>query len=97
LAGIDAPIFSDLLLHDMGAALSDGQYEEEARPTEFRTAPLIGVRFLSTLLHDGSAHNVVEAIEAHDTADSEGRESAQRYKALPPDERARLVRLVEAL
>ena len=97
LANIDAPIFSDLLLHDMGEARSDGQYEEDARPSEFRTAPLIGVRFLSTLLHDGSAHNVVEAIEAHGASGSEGRDSLQRYKGLSPDERAGLVRFVEAL
>ncbi|HEY0462785.1 MAG TPA: di-heme oxidoredictase family protein [Polyangiaceae bacterium] len=97
LADIDAPIFSDLLLHDMGQALSDGQYEEDARPREFRTAPLLGLRFLSTLLHDGRAHNVAEAIEAHGAADSEGRVSVQRYRELSADDRARLVRFVEAL
>jgi len=97
LANTDAPIFSDLLLHDMGEALADGQYEGQAGPSEFRTAPLIGVRFLSTLLHDGGAHNVAEAIAAHGAPGSEGRDSLQRYRALSVDERGRLVRFVEAL
>ena len=97
LAQIDAPIFSDLLLHDMGEALSDGQYEEAAGPREFRTAPLIGLRFLGTLLHDGRAHSVVEAIEAHGTEGSEGQMSAQRFRELAVDDRTRLVRFVEAL
>lgn len=97
LADIEAVIFSDLLLHDMGEALSDGQYEEDARPREFRTAPLMGLRFLSTLLHDGRAHNVVEAIEAHGAPGSEGQASAQHFRELSVDDRARLVRFVEAL
>jgi CxxC motif-containing protein (DUF1111 family) len=97
LANIDALIFSDLLLHDMGEALSDGQYEEVAGPREFRTAPLMGLRFLGTLLHDGRAHNVLEAIEAHGANGSEGQLSAQRFRELPSDDRTRLVRFVEAL
>jgi len=97
LADTDAAIYSDLLLHDMGEALSDGQYEETAEPREFRTAPLLGIRFLGSLLHDGRARNVVEAIEAHGAPDSEALESVQRYQQLPAPDRARLVKFVEAL
>lgn len=97
LADVDAPVYSDLLLHDMGEALSDGQYEETAWPREFRTAPLVGIRFLGTLLHDGRAHNVVEAIEAHGASDSEGLASVQRYQKLSAEDRSRLVKFVEAL
>ena len=97
LSDIDAPIYSDLLLHDMGEARSDGQFEEAARPSEFRTAPLIGLRFLPTLLHDGSARTVVEAIEAHAAPGSEGQESVRAYHALGANERARLSRFVETL
>ncbi|MGH9887787.1 MAG: di-heme oxidoredictase family protein, partial [bacterium] len=51
LAGIDAPIYSDLLLHDMGAALADGMTDGGASATAWRTAPLIGLRFQSSYLH----------------------------------------------
>ena len=37
----------------------------QARPTEFRTAPLIGVRLLERFLHDGRAASVGEAIRLH--------------------------------
>jgi CxxC motif-containing protein (DUF1111 family) len=65
LAGIDAPIYSDLLLHDMGAALADAQTEGSATASAWRTAPLIGLRFARGYLHDGRAHDVTEAVLAH--------------------------------
>jgi len=66
LAGIDAPIYTDLLLHDMGAALADGLTDGGATSQQWRTAPLIGLRFAHSYLHDGRAHSVAEAIAAHD-------------------------------
>src|SRR5262249_19599378 len=53
LANIDAPVFTDLLLHDMGAALADGMTDGSADASYWRTAPLIGMRFFRTFLHDG--------------------------------------------
>jgi CxxC motif-containing protein (DUF1111 family) len=97
LAGVQADIYSDLLLHDMGQALSDGLTEEAAGPREFRTAPLIGLRFLPSFLHDGRAKTVTEAILAHGEADSEGRDSALAFRALPEPEQRELVKFVEAL
>lgn len=97
LSGIRAEVYTDLLLHDMGAALSDGLTEESAGPREFRTAPLIGLRFLPSFLHDGSAKTVEQAIVAHGPADSEGRDSARAFAALSGDERRELVKFVEAL
>jgi len=97
LSDIDAPVYTDLLLHDMGEELSDGQYEADAQPREFRTAPLIGLRFLPSLLHDGRAHDVAEAIEAHGVPGSEGRESVTSYHRLSQADRSRLVRFVETL
>ena len=114
LAGIDAPIFSDLLVHDMGDALSSAPAPGPARPprdglddvgtalqgatevhaAEWRTAPLIGIRHLSALLHDGRARNVTEAIEAHA---GEAAASRARFQQLEPTGRARLVRYVESL
>lgn len=97
LADVEAPIYSDLLLHDMGEALSDGQYEGDALPREFRTAPLIGLRYLPNLLHDGRARNVAEAIDAHGAEDSEAHDSFVLYRALKPSARDVLLKFVDSL
>ena len=61
----------------MGPDLSDGMIDEDARPTEWRTAPLVGLRFFNAFLHDGRAHGIEEAILAHEGRASEGSESAR--------------------
>jgi CxxC motif-containing protein (DUF1111 family) len=94
LAGIDAPIYSDLLLHDMGAALADGMTDGNARSTQWRTAPLIGLRFARSYLHDGRAHSVSDAVLAHD---GEARGARDAFQALSPDDQRRLIDFVEAL
>src|SRR6185369_3270804 len=45
LAGIRAPVYTDLLVHDMGTALADGVVDGHAGSREWRTAPLMGLRF----------------------------------------------------
>ena len=67
LAGIDAPIYSDVLLHDMGDSLADGvaKIDGEATSRDWRTTPLIGLRFDKELMHDGRAKTVGYAIRAH--------------------------------
>jgi CxxC motif-containing protein (DUF1111 family) len=97
LAGIRADVYTDLLLHDMGLALSDGQTEGNAGPREYRTSPLVGVRFMTTFLHDGRARDVEQAILAHGAPDSEGRDSVAVYVAMPENDRRELIRFVEAL
>jgi CxxC motif-containing protein (DUF1111 family) len=57
------PLFSDLLLHDIGTG--DGIAQAAAGPAEIRTPALWGLRFRRPLLHDGSAVTIVEAIERH--------------------------------
>jgi CxxC motif-containing protein (DUF1111 family) len=57
------PLFSDLLLHDIGTG--DGIPQGAAGPNEIRTAPLWGLRFRRPLLHDGTAANAEEAITRH--------------------------------
>jgi CxxC motif-containing protein (DUF1111 family) len=97
LAGIDAPVYTDLLLHEMGAALADGVREGAAGPGEWRTPPLLGLRFAPRLMHDGRARTVEEAILAHAGERSEGNRSVELFRALPAAERAALVRFVEGL
>jgi CxxC motif-containing protein (DUF1111 family) len=65
LSSKPVPLYSDLLLHDMGA-LGDNIGQASARPREMRTAPLWGVRVITTYLHDGRAASLNEAIKAHD-------------------------------
>ena len=57
------PLFSDLLLHDVGTG--DGIRQAGAEPEEIRTPALWGLRFRRPLLHDGSAPTVADAILGH--------------------------------
>jgi CxxC motif-containing protein (DUF1111 family) len=94
LAGVDAPIYSDLLLHDMGASLADGVREGDASSRDWRTTPLIGLRFSKTFLHDGRATTIEAAIEAHD---GEAHAASETFRALRTEERRTLLAFVEAL
>jgi CxxC motif-containing protein (DUF1111 family) len=97
LAGVDAQVYSDLLLHDMGPGLADGVAEFEAGPRDWRTTPLTGLRFNANFLHDGRAGTIEEAVEAHDSPGSEASESVARFRALSDAERKALVAFVGSL
>ena len=57
------PLYSDLLLHDIGTG--DGIAQEGAQPGEIRTPALWGLRFRRPLMHDGRAMTTAEAIRQH--------------------------------
>ena len=63
----DRPVhlYSDLLVHRMGARLADDIVQGAAGPDEFRTTPLWGVGQRMFFLHDGRTSDLVQAIEAH--------------------------------
>ena len=85
--------FTDLLLHDMGPDLADiclGQ----AEPSEFRTEPLMGLRFATAFLHDGRATTITQAIELHD---GEARGARNRFLRLTQFERFALMRFLKRL
>ncbi len=94
LADIDAPIYTDMLVHDFGTVQADGMADGTATSTEFRTAPLIGLRFQFTFLNDGSAHSVQDAIAAHA---GEAAGAAQAFANLSASDQATLLTWVEAL
>ncbi|HET9988263.1 MAG TPA: di-heme oxidoredictase family protein [Kofleriaceae bacterium] len=95
LAGIDAPVYTDLLLHDMGDALADGMTDGGADSRAWRTAPLIGLRFSPNLyLHDGRASSVTDAILAHG---GEAQAATAAFNALTQADQDVLVAYVEAL
>jgi CxxC motif-containing protein (DUF1111 family) len=97
LADIDAPIYSDLLLHDMGADLTDWLPEGDAGPQEWRTAPLMGVRHLRSYLHDGRASTLRDAVLMHRSDGSEATDSIDRFERLSADQQARLLDFVSQL
>lgn len=80
-------LYSDLLLHDMGA-LGDGIAQAGAGTREMRTAPLWGLRARSLLLHDGRAATVGAAILAHAGEASAARD---RYRQLDARETRELL------
>jgi CxxC motif-containing protein (DUF1111 family) len=61
-------LFSDLLVHHMGAGLADNIIQTFAGPDEFRTTPLWGVGQRLFFLHDGRASDLMAAIQAHYSA-----------------------------
>jgi CxxC motif-containing protein (DUF1111 family) len=87
LAHKPVPLYSDLLLHDMGT-LGDGIEQGPAKMTEMRTAPLWGLRARGPFLHDGRAATVDAAIRAHE---GQGAASRKRYQALGAGERQQLL------
>jgi len=58
-------LFSDLLVHHMGAALADDIIQGSAGPDEFRSTPLWGVGQRLFFLHDGRTGDLLEAINQH--------------------------------
>jgi CxxC motif-containing protein (DUF1111 family) len=89
--------FSDLLLHDMGPALAD-ICRNGARPADFRTEPLMGLRLKlaagTALLHDGRAATLDAAITLHA---GEATHARDRFLALSPGEQAALLTFLRSL
>jgi CxxC motif-containing protein (DUF1111 family) len=73
------PLFSDLLLHDIGTG--DGILQDPGQPEELRTPALWGLRFRRPMLHDGSAATLTEAIERHDREAALSRTGFRRLDA----------------
>jgi CxxC motif-containing protein (DUF1111 family) len=93
LADQTVPLYSDLLLHDLGAD-AEGICSPSASPTEVRTAPLMGLRLRPLLTYDGRATTVVDAIRRHG-GEAEG--SAQAFAKLPPARRDALLQFLASL
>ncbi len=89
----EVALYSDLLLHAMGAELADICLNQ-AHPSEFRTEMLMGLRFREKFLHDGSAKTVQEAIERHD---GEARRSRDKYKGLSERDKKALLKFLETI
>lgn len=86
-------LYSDLLLHDMGPALAD-ICNGNATPAEFRTEPLMGVRFSTTFMHDGRATSIDQAIRLHG---GEGSRARDKFARLSSRQRDAVLRFVQSL
>jgi CxxC motif-containing protein (DUF1111 family) len=87
------PIYSDLLLHDLGPALA-GVCAPGVELVEWRTAPLIGLRLRPQLLHDGRVQTIESAILLHG---GEAESSRSLFAALSSAEQEALLRFLRSL
>ena len=85
--------YSDFLLHDMGS-LGDGITQNRATGRLMRTAPLWGVRNLTTYMHDGRATTLDQAILAHA---GQAWKARSRYAGLSWFEKAQLIAFLNSL
>jgi CxxC motif-containing protein (DUF1111 family) len=88
------PVYSDLLLHDLGPELSDGVLVGDAKPAELRTAPLWAIALTPPYLHDGRADTIDQAILAHG---GEAASAQKAYAALPDPERQAVLSFLTAI
>lgn len=92
--------YTDLLLHDMGSGLADGLRQGAATGREWRTPPLWAIGTMkvangvTTLLHDGRARSIEEAVLWHG---GEADSARLRYEALTETGKRALARFVRAL
>ncbi len=68
LRGQTVSLYSDLLVHRMGATLADNIVQGNAGPDEFRTTPLWSLGQRLFFLHDGRTSNLLVAIRDHKSA-----------------------------
>lgn len=92
--------YTDLLLHDMGEGLADSRPDGLASGREWRTAPLWGIGLIetvnghTTLLHDGRARNIEEAILWHG---GEAEKSRNIFMQLSIEDRKALIKFLRSL
>jgi CxxC motif-containing protein (DUF1111 family) len=92
-----ANLFSDLLVHHMGAGLADGITQGQAGPDEFRTAPLWGVGQRVFFLHDGRTSDIIQAILEHAGDGSEANQVVQNFQSLSTADQQNLVNFLRSL
>jgi CxxC motif-containing protein (DUF1111 family) len=86
------PLYSDLLLHDIGTG--DGIHQAAAKPEEIRTPALWGLRLRRPLLHDGTASTIEDAIGRHQ---NEADLARRGFTRLRPADQALLLAFLRSL
>jgi CxxC motif-containing protein (DUF1111 family) len=90
----DVPLYSDLLLHDLGSILDDGVIQGTATGRDWRTTPLWGLHTRTRFLHDGRARTIQAAVTAHG---GEADSAVRHFRDLSPEERALLLAFLASL
>jgi CxxC motif-containing protein (DUF1111 family) len=94
-------LFSDLLVHHMGAGLADNVSQGSAGLDEFRTAPLWGVGQRIFFLHDGRATpangGLMRAIQAHAGQGSEANQVISLFNARRAQDQQDLLNFLRSL
>ena len=90
----DVPLYSDLLLHNMGPGLDDAVVQESAAGRDWRTTPLWGLSARTRFLHDGRADSLRGAILAHG---GEAAAAQQRFRSLSNDQLRSLLKFLRTL
>ncbi|MEQ1756943.1 MAG: di-heme oxidoredictase family protein [Vicinamibacterales bacterium] len=88
----DVPLFSDLLLHDVGTG--DGIVQGNASQDEIRTPALWGLRGRRPFLHDGSAATIEDAVRRHR---AEAELARQGFERLSDADRTALAAFLRSL
>jgi CxxC motif-containing protein (DUF1111 family) len=91
---LTARLYSDLLLHDMGAGLADGFQQGSATGAQFRTAPLWRVSDRVHFLHDGRATTILDAILLHG---GQASGAVAAFNALSPADRQALLTFLNCI
>ena len=101
LSNQTAALFSDLLVHHMGAGLADNVSQGSAGPDEFRTAPLWGLGQRIFFLHDGRSGpangGLVHAIEQHASSGSEANTIISHFNQLSTQQKQDLLNFLRSL
>ena len=92
-----ANLYSDLMVHDMGSGLADGVSQGNAGPREFRTAPLWGLGKRVFFLHDGRTSDLMQAIQAHRSFQSEANAVVDRFNGSPESVKQDLLNFLRSL
>ena len=94
LADREVPLYSDLLIHDLGEYLADGIRQGEAGGSDWRTPPLWGLGRRLWFLHDGRATDLRTAVERHH---GEAKAARDRLFARPRDDLQDLLTFLRSL
>jgi CxxC motif-containing protein (DUF1111 family) len=96
-----AALYSDLLVHNMGAGLADRVSQGAAGPDEFRTAPLWGLGQRVFFLHDGRATpangGLLAAIREHAGPGSEANGVIRLFYSLSEQQKQDLLNFLRSL
>lgn len=90
-------LFSDLLVHKMGAGLADDVSQGNAAGDEFRTAPLWGLGQRLYFLHDGRTADLLQAIQAHSGDGSEANATINAFNHLSEADKQDLLNFLRSL